>query len=79
MCVSVVNKEKVEMKFNVNDVIKTKSNLYEVVCCEGGLYKVKCIKFLEAEDLGDGIICHSIGCKIWVSDFVCWKFELVNK
>lgn len=67
------------MKFNIDDVIITKNNLYQVIICEGGLYEIECIKFLEVEDLGDGVICKSIESKIWISDFVCWRFNLVNE
>lgn len=67
------------MKFNIDNVIKMKSNLYKIISCGGGLYKVKCIKFLEVENLGDGILCNSVESEIWISDFICWKFNLVSE
>lgn len=63
------------LKAGVKMFVAGKNNIYKLVDKsqnEDGSqkwFRVECVDFYGRDDLGDGIMCHEVGEKIWISNF----------
>lgn len=63
------------LKAGVKMFVAGKNNIYKLVDksqnADGSQkwFRVECVDFNGIDDLGDGIMCHEVGEKIWISNF----------